>query len=132
MSKTLPTARLADVLLEATMHLRKLQELHKSLTLIIQDWGIQPPESALIELRHALDKAAVPMPVAIPEAVAYLRVSGKRLARARKAARLRIGAPATPNGDYIPNLPVEPVDSSLSSLDLGELERVLAGLHEEE
>lgn len=90
--KTLPTARLTMVLLEAMQALKAHQDLRNGIAKILKGW---PSPEYAPEIRDALrdlqDLGQIPMPTAVPEAVAYLRTHGARIARARNNARLEQG-----------------------------------------
>lgn len=129
MTKTLPTERLVRVLTESTFQLKKLQDLQQTLRSIVRDWGQAPPDVVLDELRNALDHASIPMPTAIPEAIAYLRMNGAKLASARRHARKKLGVPDGSN--YLPDLGSidSPEDGVQNSIQLENMEKVLAGLN---
>jgi hypothetical protein len=128
--KTLPTQRLASVLAESLVYMTTLHKTRVTLSQIIRDFGIMPQEAILAELREALDQANAAQPMAIPEAIAYLRVNAKRIEQARNRSRQNRGLARSdydvsdvldtdataPAKEIHPTLSLEDIEAKLKSL----------------
>lgn len=132
-TRTLPTARLTSVVVEAAEVLRTLRDLHSSVRSVVNDWGQQPPEAALHELREALDRAALSFPIAITEALAYLKVNGRKLqSTRRRQSRIRgqVGSDFIPEAAEAIAPPFDASELEDITLDLSKIEEVLKSLNE--
>lgn len=146
--KTLPTARLTSVLLEALEVMTSHRNLQVGLSQLLKSLDEADSLEAIREkLRRLYDESQVPMPVAIPEAVAYLKTNGAKIARARNSARKSLGVlpvrpflprellPSGPEDeilrepteaerdsmmDEVPPLSIEEIEARLKSLDLAD------------
>lgn len=92
MTKTTPTERLTSVLVEALTIATAHKTLQNDITRILQSWGQMPDADTLASIREALDRSLINIPSAIPDAVAYLRLNGAKIASAREAKRRQRGA----------------------------------------
>lgn len=91
MTRTLPTERLASVLIEATELLTQHNIARRALAQILRDSGTMPLEAIIASLREVLDNSNIGSTSHIQEAVAYLKVNKNRLDNSRNADRKKRG-----------------------------------------